>query len=55
MYPPGPDGVTIPGKSILEYYGYNNGNLGAFAGYIIAIIFVYRLGAFVALTLRRQG
>jgi hypothetical protein len=52
-YPAGPDGTTIPGKSVLAYYGYDSGALGAFAGYILAIIAVYRLLAWVVLTLRR--
>ena len=52
-FPPSSDGTTIPGKSVLAYYGYHSGPLGAFAGYIIAIVAVYRLLAWGVLTLRR--
>jgi hypothetical protein len=52
-YPPGPDGNSIPGTSVLAFYGYHSGALGNFAGYIVAIIVVYRLLAWLALTLRR--
>ncbi|RSH85375.1 hypothetical protein EHS25_004771 [Saitozyma podzolica] len=48
--PPGPDGTTIPGTSVLEYYGYNSCRLGAYAGYMIGIVVVYRLLAWLALT-----
>lgn len=27
-FPPGPDGVTIPGTSVLRFYGYSSGTLG---------------------------
>jgi hypothetical protein len=54
-YPPGPDGTSIPGTSVLAFYGYHSGALGDFAGYIIAIIAAYRLSPGWALTLRRYN
>ncbi len=55
MFAPAADGTTIPGSSILKYYGYDSGELGAYAGYIIAIVVGYRVLAWLALTFRRQG
>jgi ABC-type multidrug transport system permease subunit len=52
-FPPNPDGKSIPGSSILSYYGYDSGELGAYAGYIIAIVIGYRLLAWLALRLRK--
>jgi ABC-type multidrug transport system permease subunit len=52
-YPPGPDGETIPGPSVLDYYGYDSGDLGVFAGYILAIVAVYRLLAWIVLKIRK--
>jgi ABC-type multidrug transport system permease subunit len=50
---PSADGKTISGQSVLEYYGYTEGHLGAYAAYIIAIVVGYRVLAWVALRLRR--
>lgn len=50
---PSANGETIEGKQILQYYGYGQGDLGAYAGYIIAIVAVYRLLAWLALWWRR--
>jgi ABC-type multidrug transport system permease subunit len=49
---PSADGKTIPGEAVLEYYGYGQGHLGAYAGYMIAICVVYRLLAWTALWIR---
>lgn len=50
---PSSDGETIQGREILKFYGYDQGDLGAYAGYIIAIVVVYRLLAWLALWWRR--
>lgn len=50
---PSLDGRTISGTSVLEYYGYNGGHLGAYASYMIAIVMGYRLLAWLALALRK--
>ena len=52
-FPPGPDGVTIPGTSVLKFYGYSSGTLGAYAGYILAITFAYRALAWIVLSMRK--
>jgi ABC-type multidrug transport system permease subunit len=52
-YRPGPDNITIPGTSVLRFYGYSSGSLGAYAGYILAITLVYRLLAWTVLMLRK--
>ena len=50
---PSDDGKTIAGRSVLAFYGYNEGQLGAYAAYMISIAVVYRLIAWVALRLRK--
>lgn len=50
---PSADGKTISGESVLKYYGYTEGHLGAYAGYIIAIVVGYRVLAWAALKSRR--
>ena len=52
-FPPNPDGLTIAGTSVLSFYGYDSGALGAYGGYILAIIAAYRLLAWVVLFIRR--
>jgi ABC-type multidrug transport system permease subunit len=47
------DGMNIQGKAVLEFYGYDSGHLGAYAGYMIAIVVVYRALALVALLIRK--
>lgn len=50
---PSPDGITITGEAILDFYGYGAGSLGAYAGYMIAIALVYRFIAYLALKVRK--
>ncbi|OWZ52904.1 ABC transporter [Cryptococcus neoformans c45] len=50
---PSLDGRHISGTLVLEYYGYTGGQLGAYAGYVIAIVMGYRLLAWLTLTLRK--
>lgn len=50
---PSLEGGTISGTLVLEYYGYNGGQLGAYAGYMIAIVMGYRLLAWLAVMLRK--
>lgn len=52
-FPPEIDGLTIPGKSILRYYGYHSESPGPAAGYILAIIAAYRVLAWCVLMWRR--
>ncbi len=50
---PSSDGIHITGSSVLQYYGYDQGYLGAYAGYMLAIVAGYRLLAYLALLLRK--
>jgi ABC-type multidrug transport system permease subunit len=52
-FPPGPDNITIPGISVLRFYGYSSGWLEAYACYILAITAAYRLIAWAVLTIRK--
>lgn len=46
-------GKTVKGEAVLNFYGYGRKDLGAQAGNILVIAFVYRLLAYLALRLRR--
>jgi hypothetical protein len=52
-FPPAEDNETIHGLAVLKFYGYTSGRLGAYAGYILAIMFAYRTMAWLVLMLRK--
>ena len=48
------DQCLIEGKAVLEAYGYGTADMGKYAGYLLAIIFVYRLLGWLVLYLRKH-
>ncbi|KAF1969337.1 ATP-binding cassette transporter-like protein [Bimuria novae-zelandiae CBS 107.79] len=48
------DQCMIEGTAVLERYGYGNGNVGKYVGYMLVIIFGYRLFGWVVLYLRKH-
>lgn len=44
----------VDGNAVLESYGYGTGNVGKYVGYMIVIIFVYRLFGWAALWARKH-
>lgn len=55
MYPSAlQDQCLVEGKAVLENYGYGTGNVGRYVGYMIVIVFVYRVLGWAALHLRKH-
>lgn len=55
MYPSAlQDQCMIDGKAVLGTYGYGTGNMGKYVGYLLVIVFVYRLLGWLALFLRKH-
>ncbi|CAO2649430.1 Nn.00g068150.m01.CDS01 [Neocucurbitaria sp. VM-36] len=48
------DQCLIEGKAVLSSYGYGTGNMGKYVGYLLVIVFVYRLLGWLVLFLRKH-
>jgi hypothetical protein len=48
------DQCLVEGTAVLESYGYGTGNVGKYVGYMIVIIFAYRLFGWAALWARKH-
>lgn len=48
------DQCLVEGKAVLERYGYGTGDVGRYVGYMVVIIFVYRLLSWLALWVRKH-
>lgn len=48
------DQCRVDGRAVLEVYGYNTGGMGKYVGFMIVIIFVYRVLGWTVLCLRKQ-
>lgn len=47
------DKCLIDGKGVLDFYGYETGKFGLWAGILVAIIVVYRILGWVTLYLKK--
>ncbi|KAF2854342.1 ATP-binding cassette transporter-like protein [Plenodomus tracheiphilus IPT5] len=55
MYPSGlQDQCLVEGKAVLGRYGYNTENMGRYVGYMLLIVFAYRVLGWVVLVLRKH-
>ncbi|KAF2128401.1 ATP-binding cassette transporter-like protein [Dothidotthia symphoricarpi CBS 119687] len=55
MYPSAlQDQCLIEGKAVLSQYGYGTGNVGRYVGYMVVIVFVYRVLGWLVLFLRKH-
>jgi hypothetical protein len=55
MYPSAlQDQCLIEGKAVLGVYGYNTENLGKYVGYMLVIVFVYRMLGWLVLFMRKH-
>ncbi|CBY00968.1 similar to ATP-binding cassette transporter [Plenodomus lingam JN3] len=55
MYPSAlQDQCMVEGKAVLGMYGYNTANVGRYVGYMLVIVFVYRVLGWVVLMLRKH-
>jgi hypothetical protein len=55
MYPSAlQDQCLIEGKAVLQSYGYGTADVGRYVGYMIVIVFVYRLLGWITLYLRKH-
>jgi ABC-type multidrug transport system permease subunit len=55
MYPSAlQDQCLVEGKAVLENYGYGTSNVGKYVGYMIVIVFVYRVLGWTVLYLRKH-
>lgn len=48
------DQCLIEGKAVLGVYGYGTGNVGRYVGYLLVIVFVYRVLGWAVLYLRKH-
>jgi hypothetical protein len=48
------DQCMIEGKAVLGVYGYDTGNVGKYVGYMLVIVFVYRMMGWLVLFLRKH-
>lgn len=55
MYPSAlQDQCLVEGKAVLSVYGFENGDMGKYVGYMLVIIFAYRLFGWMVLALRKH-
>ncbi|KAJ4989415.1 ABC transporter [Stagonosporopsis vannaccii] len=55
MYPSAlQDQCLIEGKAVLQSYGYGTGDVGRYVGYMVVIVFVYRMLAWFVLWVRKH-
>ncbi|EOA89268.1 hypothetical protein ACJQWK_09427 [Exserohilum turcicum] len=55
MYPSAlQDQCLVEGKAVLSVYGFNTGNVGKYVGYMLVIVFAYRLFGWMVLRLRKH-
>lgn len=48
------DQCMIEGRAVLEQYGYGTGNVGKYVGYMLVIVFVYRVLGWAVLWVRKH-
>ena len=55
MYPSAlQDQCMVEGKAVLSVYGFENGDMGKYLGYMLVIVFTYRLFGWMVLALRKH-